>query len=55
MRAGEEFPEADDSFQALHIVHLGERGSEVVKYFGLAAGWRFRIASGHEDVWFDPN
>ena len=52
--AGDEFPEADDSFQALHIVHLVERGSEVVRYFGLAPGWRFLIARGYEDVWFDP-
>ena len=52
--AGEEFPEADDAFESLHIVHLVERGSEVVKYFGLAPGWRFLIASDYEDVWFDP-
>jgi len=39
--AGEEFPKADDAFEFLHIVHLVERASEVVKYFGLAPGWRF--------------
>jgi hypothetical protein len=27
---------------------------EIVKYFGLGPGWRFLVAPGHEDVWFDP-
>lgn len=52
--AGDAFPEAADSFQALHVAHLVERGSEVVRYFGLAPGWRFLIADDCEDVWFDP-
>ena len=52
--AGEEFPEAADAFESLHIVHLVERAPEVVKYFGLAPGWRFLIAGDYEDVWFDP-
>ena len=52
--AGEEFPGADDAFESLHIVHLVERASEVVKYFGLAPGWRFLMAGDYEDVWFDP-
>ena len=51
--AGEEFPEAADSFEALHVGHLVERDAEVVRYFGLAPGWRFLIADDHEDVWFD--
>jgi hypothetical protein len=25
----------------------------LTKYLGLAPGWRFLIAPGYEDVWFD--
>ena len=52
--AGEVFPDADDAFESLHIVHLVERDSDVTKYFGLAPGWRFLMAGDYEDVWFDP-
>jgi hypothetical protein len=48
------FPEADDAFESLHIVHLVERGCDVAKYFGLAPAWRFLMAGDYEDVWFDP-
>jgi hypothetical protein len=24
-----------------------------VKYFGLEPGWRFLLAPGYEDVWYD--
>ena len=27
---------------------------EVLPYLGLAPGWRFLLAPGHVDVWFDP-
>ena len=52
--AGEEFSEAADYFQPLHVSHLVERNSEVVRYLGLPAGWRFLLAGDQEDVWFDP-
>ena len=52
--AGEEFSEAADYFQPVHVSHLVERDSEVVRYLGLPAGWRFLVAGDQEDVWFDP-
>ena len=53
--ASEEFSEAEDFFQPLHVRHLIERQSEVIKYLGLPKGWRFIIAGDYEDVWFDEN
>jgi hypothetical protein len=41
-------------FVPLHVHHLNHRCPEIVKYFGLGPGWRFLIAPGQEDVWFDP-
>ena len=42
-------------FVPLHVVHLDEWCPEVKKYLGLPPGWRFLIAEGHEDVWFDES
>jgi hypothetical protein len=53
--SGEEFPTDDGSFVALHAFHLNDRCPEIVKYFGLGPGWRFLVAPGYEDVWFDPS
>ena len=44
----------DQSDPPLHVSHLVERNSQVVRYLGLPAGWRFLIAGDHQDVWFDP-
>jgi hypothetical protein len=51
--AGEEFSEDPDFFVPLHVEHLNEWCPEVVKYLGLAPGWRFLIAQAYEDVWED--
>jgi hypothetical protein len=51
--SGEQFSEAPDFFVPLHVIHLVERCPEIVKYLGLAPGWRFLHAPDHEDVWFD--
>ena len=53
--AGEEFSNDPDFFVPLHIEHLPEWCPEVIKYLGLAPGWRFLIAPGHEDVWEDKS
>ena len=52
--AGETLSNAPDFFVALHVEHLKEWCPSVVKYLGLPPGWRFLVAPGHEDVWFDP-
>ena len=53
--AGEELSEAEDFFVPLHIGHLDEWRPGISKYLGLAPGWRFLVAGGYEDVWFDPS
>jgi hypothetical protein len=50
---GEEIGAADDFFIPLHIEHLKARCPEVLPYLALPPGWRFLLAPGHEDVWFD--
>jgi hypothetical protein len=51
--SGEHLSEDPDYFVPLHAAHLIEQQSEIVKYLGLAPGWRFLYAPGQEDVWFD--
>lgn len=53
--AGEELSTATDFFVPLHVVHLDEWCPGAIPYLGLPPGWRFLIADGYEDVWFDPS
>lgn len=53
--AGEEFSEDPDFFVPLHVEHLNEWCPIVVKYLGLATGWRFLITDVYEDVWEDQS
>ena len=53
---GGEHPSQDpEFFQALHVEHLNRICPVAVPYLGLAPGWRFLLAPGHEDVWFDAS
>jgi len=52
---GEELSNDDGFFQPMHVSHSAERLPEVLPYLSLAPGWRFLIAQGHEDVWFDES
>ena len=51
--AGENYSTNDDFFVPLHIEHLCEWSPQVLKFLGLAPGWRFLISEGYQDVWFD--
>lgn len=51
--AGEEFSEDADFFVPLHAEHLEEWCPDIIKYLGLAPGWRFLVAPDYEDVWQD--
>lgn len=51
--AGGEMSEDPDFFVPLHTSHLQEWCPSVLPYLALPPGWRFQIAPGHEDVWFD--
>lgn len=52
---GEELGTVDDFFVPLHIAHLEAWCPEVVPYLALPPGWRFLLAPGYEDVWFDES
>jgi hypothetical protein len=52
--AGETMSEDPDFFVPLHLSHLADWCADVLPYLELPPGWRFLIAPGHEDVWFDP-
>ena len=49
-----EYSSDADFFAPLHVSHVNERLPAALAYLGLPPGWRFLIAPGHEDVWFDP-
>jgi len=49
-----EFSLQPDFFVPLCGNHLAERCPDVMRFLGLAPGWRFLLAPNHEDVWFDP-
>jgi hypothetical protein len=51
--AGGEMSEDSDFFVSLQVRHLQEWCPSVLTYLALPPGWRFQIAPGHEDVWFD--
>ena len=51
--AGEEMSLDDDFFKPLHVAHIGSWAPLVLPYLILPPGWRFLIAEGYEDVWFD--
>ena len=53
--AGETWSDAADFFQPLHYWHLSERAPSILPYLALPPGWRFLIADGYEDVWFDSS
>jgi hypothetical protein len=53
--AGEELSQDPDFFSPLHVAHLSEWCPAVLPYLGLGPGWRFLIAPGYEDVWFDSS
>lgn len=53
--AGEELSDCSDFFKPLHVEHIAEWCPQIIKYLGLAPGWRFLIAGNYEDVWFDES
>ncbi|MEP6699855.1 MAG: hypothetical protein ABJA85_01005 [Bacteroidota bacterium] len=50
---GNEFSDSPGFFVPLHVEHLKDCCPEIIKYLGLAAGWRFRVTNDYEDVWED--
>jgi hypothetical protein len=53
---GEDTHHEDDRFyKSLHVSHINNWSPLVSKYLGLPPGWRFLVADGYEDVWFDTD
>jgi hypothetical protein len=48
-----ELSSADDFFNPIHAKHLETKVPVVVPYLALPPGWRFLVAPGYEDVWYD--
>lgn len=53
--AGKDFSTNDDFFEPIHVAHLHKMCPIIIKYLGLAPGWRFLITESYEDVWEDDN
>ena len=53
--AGKEMSEDPDFFVPLHVSHLASWCPAALPYLQLPPGWRFLVAPGYEDVWFDEN
>jgi hypothetical protein len=51
--AGETMSNDPDFFEPLHVAHLQEWCPAVIPFLELPPGWRFLIAPGYQDVWFD--
>ena len=49
-----DFSADPDFFQPTCAHHIPAVLPAVLPYLALPQGWRFLIAPGHEDVWFDP-
>lgn len=49
-----DYKEDEDFFQPICIEHLLQINPQIIKYLGLAEGYRIQIDSkGYEDVWYD--
>lgn len=53
--AGEVFDDDADFFKPIHHAHLVDWCPAALPYLALPPGWRFLIAPGYEDVWFDEH
>jgi hypothetical protein len=50
---GAHLSQADDFFESLHTRHLWDRCPDAIRFLALPPGWRFLVAPGQEDVWYD--
>lgn len=51
--AGGELSRDPGFFEPHHAAHLIEKVPQTSPYLALPPGWRFLIAPGYEDVWYD--
>jgi len=50
---GKDASTAPNFYQPLHVEHIAGYLPSVIPYLSLPPGYRFHIAEGYEDVWFD--
>jgi hypothetical protein len=53
--AGTQWSDDPDFFMPLHVEHLPSWCAAAIPYLQLPPGWRFLLAPGQEDVWFDAD
>ena len=53
--AGEELSKSPDFFVPIHVAHMDGWRPDAISFLQLPPGWRFIIAPGYEDVWFDDS
>lgn len=53
--AGGEPSSDPDFFQPLHVEHLQSWCPLILRFLGLAPGWRFLVTEDYEDVWKEPS
>jgi hypothetical protein len=54
LAAGGDASSDPDFYQPLCVGHIPDYLPSVAPYLSLPPGFRFQIADGDEDVWFDP-
>jgi hypothetical protein len=53
---GAEIDRSDDGFfEPVHARHLADLCPQVLPYLAMPPGWRFLLAPGHEDLWYDES
>lgn len=52
-----DYSEDPNFFKPLHVKHIEQWSPIILKFLGLAPGWRFLVAEGgnYEDVWEDKS
>jgi hypothetical protein len=51
----DEIPEDPSLFEPINVAHVSELLPEAIPYLALPPGWRFLLAPGYADVWYDPD
>ena len=52
---GEQFSESADFFRPICVEHMIEKLPLVADFLALPPGYRFLIADGYRDIWFDAS
>ena len=53
--SGKVLSQEADYFNVICYEHLVAKGWDWVDYLALPVGWRFLVAPGYKDIWFDQS